>query len=171
VSKNQIFHDQGLISIPASSLGPINISTLHHLRSLHFIVTFRNLSPPKKPFAQTLYLLHQISNNNTLEKITLECHCITRSPHDREKSLTKLWRPLDTALSATKSDSGEPIFGNLKEVEIVLSASTIHPAEICRLTLGKGEFLPSVEARRVMVTVKVDKRGEERGLLDRLRQM
>jgi len=35
----------------------------------------------------------------------------------------------------------------------------------------KGELLPSVEARGVMLTVKVEKGGEERGLLDRLRQM
>ena len=30
---------------PAASFGPINIFTLHHLRSLHFIITFRHLTP------------------------------------------------------------------------------------------------------------------------------
>jgi len=154
---------------PATSFGPISISTLHHLRSLHFVITFRNLSSRKKPFAQTLILLLQLSNRpNALEKITLECHCITKIDTS-EKSLGKLWRPLDTALSAI--GSGEPVFGKLKEVEIVLSASTIPAAEIHRFVMGQGELLPSVEARGVMVSVRVERRGEERALLDQLRQM
>lgn len=67
--------------------------------------------------------------------------------------------------------SGESIFGNLKEVEVILSASTIPTTEIHRVMMGKGELLPSVEARGVVLTVRVEKGGEERGLLDRLRQM
>ena len=152
---------------PASSFAPINISTLQHLRSLHFIITFRNLHHPQ-PFAQTLALLQQISNRNALDKITLECHCITRN-HTSEKSLAKLWRPLDTALSAM--NSGGPVFGKLKEVEIVLSASTIPAAEIHRFVMGQGKLLPNVEAREVMISVRVERGREERGLLDRLRQM
>ena len=152
---------------PAASFGPINISTLHHLRFLHFIITFRNLSSRKKPFAQTLFLLLQLSNRpNALEKLTLECHCITKIDTS-EKSLGKLWRPLNTALSAI--GSGEPVFGKLKEVEIVLSANTIPAAEIHRFVMGQGELLPSVEVRGVMVSVRVESRGE--GLLDQLRQM
>jgi len=66
---------------------------------------------------------------------------------------------------------GVPVFGNLQEVEIVLSTSTMAAPEIRRFAMGKGELLPSVEARGVMVSVRVERRGEERGLLDRLRQM
>jgi len=93
---------------PATSFGPINISTPHHLRCFHFIIIFRNLSSRKKSFAQTLFLLFQLSNGpNALEKITLECHCITKTDTS-EKSLGKLWRPLDTALSAMSHC--EPVF-------------------------------------------------------------
>ena len=117
-----------LISIQASSLGPIDISTLHHLRSLHFIITFLKLTPNEKPFDQTLSLVLQLSNRpNTLEKITVKCHWIQRH-HTYKESLVELWRPLDTALSAMSN--GEPVFGKLKEVEIVLSASAIPAAEI-----------------------------------------
>jgi hypothetical protein len=84
-------------------------------------------------------------------------------------SLAKLWRPLDTTLSAVSG--GEPIFGKLKEVEIVLSASTIRATEIHRFMMGQGELLPSVEAQGAMVSVRVERGVEEEGLLDRLRQM
>jgi hypothetical protein len=67
--------------------------------------------------------------------------------------------------------SGEPVFGKLKEVEIVLSASTIGDTEIYRFMMGQGELLPSIEAQGAMVSVGVEKGGEEEGLLDRLRQM
>lgn len=84
---------------PVSFFGPINVSTLHDLCFLHFIVTFRNLSPPKKLFAQTLFLLLQLSSHpNTLEKITLECHCITKN-RTSDKSLAKLRRPLSVIQS------------------------------------------------------------------------
>jgi hypothetical protein len=66
---------------------------------------------------------------------------------------------------------GVPVFGSLKEVELVLSTSTMAAAEIQRFAMGKGELLPTIEARGVMVSVRVERRGEERGLLDRLRQM
>ena len=66
--------------------------------------------------------------------------------------------------------SGEPVFGKLKEVEIVLSASTIQGAEIHRFMMGQGELLPSVEAQGAMVSVRVERAAEE-GSLDRLRQM
>ena len=152
---------------PAASFGPINISTLHHLRSLHFIITFRHLTPHYQPFAQTLVILLQLSDHpNALGKITLECHCMKKS----YTSLAKLWRPLDTALSAMSG--GEPVFGKPKEVEIVLSASTIRVTEIHRfIMMGQGELLPSVEAQGAMVSVRVERAGEEGGLLDRLRQM
>ena len=67
--------------------------------------------------------------------------------------------------------SGKPVFGKLKEVEIVLSAITIRAAEIHRLVMGQGELLPSVEAHGAMVSVRVERGSEEEGLLDRLRQM
>jgi len=67
--------------------------------------------------------------------------------------------------------SGELVFGKLKDVEIVLSASTIQAAEIHRFMMGKGELLPSVEAQGAMVSVRVERGGAEEGLLDRLRQM
>ena len=56
-------------------------------------------------------------------------------------------------------------------MEIVLSANTIPAAEIHRFVMGQGELLPSVEARGVMVSVRVESSGEGRGLLDQLRQM
>jgi len=158
--------DRQLISIRAFSLGPINISTLHHLRSLYFRTTFQNLGFPQKPFSQILALLQQISDRNTLEKITLECHYLNKS-HTSKKSSAKLWQPLDTALSAM--GDGEPVFGNLKEVEIVLSVSAISAPEILRFVMEQVELLPSVEARGV--TVRVGKGCEENRLLDRLRQM
>jgi len=67
--------------------------------------------------------------------------------------------------------SGEPVFGKPKEVEIVLSASTIRVTEIHQFMMGQGELLPSVEAQGAMVSVRVERAGEEGGLLDRLHQM
>jgi hypothetical protein len=160
--------DQQLISIQGFPLGPINISTLHHLRSLHFLVTFQNLRSPQKPFSQPLTLLQQISDRQTLEKITLKCYYINKS-YTSETSLATLWQPLDTALSAM--GSGEPVFGHLKEVEIVLSVSAMSASEIPRFVMRQKELLPSVEARGVMISVRVDKGCEESGLLDWLRQM
>jgi len=66
---------------------------------------------------------------------------------------------------------GKPVFGKLKEIEIVLSASTIRATEIHRFMMGQGELLPSVEAQAAMVSVRVERTGEEGGLLDRLHQM
>ena len=67
---------------PAASFGPINISTLHHLCFLHFIITFRHLTPHYQPFTQTLVLLLQLSDHpNALEKITLECHFRRKAIH------------------------------------------------------------------------------------------
>jgi hypothetical protein len=66
---------------------------------------------------------------------------------------------------------GEPVNGKLKEVEIVLSASTIPAVEIHRFMMEQRELLASVEARGAMVSVRAEKGGEEEGLLDRLRQM
>jgi hypothetical protein len=63
---------------------------------------------------------------------------------------------------------GKPVFGKLKEVETVLSASAIPAAEIHGFIMRQGELLPTVEAQGVMVSVRLD---EELGLLDRLRQM
>jgi len=83
--------------------------------------------------------------------------------------LAELWQPLDTALSAMSG--GEPVFGKLKEVEIVLSASTIRATEIHRFMMGQGELLPSVEAQGAMVSVRVERDDEGKGLLDWLRQM
>ena len=56
--------------------------------------------------------------------------------------------------------SGEPVFGNLQEVEIVLSASTIPAADMHRLVMGQGELLLSVETPGVVVSVRVEKRSE-----------
>jgi len=67
--------------------------------------------------------------------------------------------------------SGEPVFGKLKEVEIILSASTIRATVIHRFMMGQGGLLPSVEAQGAMVSVRVERDGEEGGLLDRLRQI
>ena len=50
----------------------------------------------------------------------------------------------------------ETIFGNLKEAEIVLSASTITLDTIDRFMGEKEELLPGVKARGVVVTVRVD---------------
>jgi hypothetical protein len=67
--------------------------------------------------------------------------------------------------------SGKPVFGHLNEVEIVLLVNAIPAPEIPRFVMKQKELLPSVEAREVMVSVRVDKGREESGLLDRLRQM
>ena len=67
--------------------------------------------------------------------------------------------------------SGEPLFGNLKEVEIVLSVSAIPAREISRFVMGQKELLPGVEAHGVMISVRTEKGRGESGLLDRLRQM
>ena len=68
---------------------------------------------------------------------------------------------------------GEPVFGMLKEVEIVFSASIIQATAIHRFMTRQGELLPSVIAQGAMVSVRVpvERDGEEGGLLDRLRQM
>ena len=159
----------------AASLGPITIAHLHHLRSLYLVIDFQEL-----PFHDTLSLLLQISTRtkpNIIEKITFECHCIAfpyaATPRDTAKILTEIWKPLDAALCATRSESEhglEPIFGNLKEVEIVLAASTVMPQEIDMFMVAKEELLPVVKARGVVVTVRVDEADEKR-LLDRLREM
>ncbi|KIM49915.1 hypothetical protein M413DRAFT_439045 [Hebeloma cylindrosporum] len=150
-----------------SYIGPINISSLHSLRSLHFIVSFRKLSS-QKPFAPTLALLLQISNRpNLIERITVECHCIMPRRGEGEKKLAKTWRPLDTVLSAEEG----AIFRNLKEVEIVLSVNTILPTEIHRVVTNRGELLPRVEARGVVLTVRVDSCSQDSGFLERLREM
>jgi hypothetical protein len=67
--------------------------------------------------------------------------------------------------------SGEPVFGKLKAVEIVLSASTIQALEIHRFMMGHGELFPSVQAQGALISVRVEQGGEEEELLDRLRQM
>ena len=114
-----------------------------------------------QPFAETLFLLLQLSNRpNILEKITVECHCI-RKHHVYNESLAKIWQPLDTALSAMSG--GEPVFGNMKEVEIVLSASIIRTTEIHRFMTGQGELLPSIEAQGEMVSVRVERATREKG--------
>jgi len=59
--------------------------------------------------------------------------------------------------------SAEPVFGKLKEVEILLSASTIPAAEI--------QLLPSIKARVVVMLIKVERRGEETGSLEWLHHM
>ena len=43
--------------------------------------------------------------------------------------------------------SSKPVFGKLKEVEIILSSSTIRAAEIHRFMIKQGEVLPSAEAQ------------------------
>ena len=97
---------------------PLPLSPLHH-----------HLTPHKQPFSQTTSLLLQLSNRpNTVEK--------NHRRMSLKESLAKLWRPLYTALSAMSS--GEPVFGKLKEMEIVLSASTIQAAEIHRFMMGQG---------------------------------
>ena len=83
--------------------------------------------------------------------------------------LAELWRPLDTALSAMSG--GEPVFGKLKEVEIVLSASTIWATEIHPFMMEQGELLPSVEAQGAIVLVRVERNDKEEGLLNWLHQM
>jgi hypothetical protein len=116
----------------------------------------RSNSKTYLPFDDTLSLL-QISTRpkpNAIEKITLECHCITfpyrAITRDSGKTLAEIWRPLDAALCATrpKSDHGvETIFGNLKEVEIVLSSSTITLDAIDRFMGEKEELLPGVKTQ------------------------
>ena len=67
---------------------------------------------------------------------------------------------------------GKPVFGKPKEVEIVLSVSTIWVTEIHQfIMMGQGEFFPSVEAQGEMASVRVERASEEGGLLDWLRQM
>jgi hypothetical protein len=140
---------------------------LHHLHSLHFLVIFPKPIFPNTSLSQTLALLQQISDGNTLKKITLECQYRHRSY--TYSSLAKWWQPLDTALSAM--GSGEPLFGRLKEVEIVLSVNDISAPDIPRLLMKQKELLPSVEARGVMISVRLDKGHGERELLGWLRQM
>jgi len=159
-----------------SSLGPINLSTLHHVRFLYFIVNFRYMEY-HKPFAQPLAMLSQISDRaegNSIEKVSLECHCITPiARHAGEKALARMWQPLDNALSGT-SELGtcrRTTFAKLKEVEVVLSSGTISPVEIRWVTARKGELLPSVEAQGVALTMKVRRSREEMGLLHQLREM
>jgi hypothetical protein len=67
-------------------------------------------------------------------------------------------------------NGGEPVFGKLKEVEIVVSPSTIPTMEIRRFMMEQRELLPSVEAQGTMVSIRVERDSEEGGLLDRLRQ-
>jgi hypothetical protein len=67
--------------------------------------------------------------------------------------------------------SGEQVFGKLKEVEIILPASTIPTADIYRFVMGQEELLPSVEVQGMTVTVIVERHSEERGLLDLLHQI
>jgi hypothetical protein len=140
------------------------------------------LNPPHKPFAQLLAVLAQISDRtkgDTLEKISLECHCITpmaRRTYQSEKALAKTWQPLDTALSASSemgldSARSRATFAKLEEVEVVLSASTMSPFEIRWVMAEKGKLLPNVEARGVTLTMKVGKGGEEMRLLNQLREM
>ena len=127
------------------SFGPINISTLHHLRSLHLIITFQNLRSRKNrsPKQSSSY-----SNSPTApmlsKKSPSNVTASLKSTH-LKKSIAKLWRPLDSALSAM--GSGEPVFGYRRGVEIVLSASTIPAAQIHRFVMGQGKLLPSVDAR------------------------
>jgi hypothetical protein len=64
----------------------------------------------------------------------------------------------------------ETIFGNLKEVEIVLSSSTIMLDAIDRFMGAKEELLPGVKARGVVVTARMEETDEKR-LLDWLREM
>jgi hypothetical protein len=134
----------------------------------HFLVTFHNPSSPKKHSPKHWLYYNKSPIATPSKKITLECHYINKS-HTSEESPATLWRPLDTALSAMGGSN--PVFGYLKEVEIILSVSAIPAPEIRRFVMGQQELLPSVEARGVMVLVRVDKGREESGLLDRLRQM
>ncbi|KIM49912.1 hypothetical protein M413DRAFT_6732 [Hebeloma cylindrosporum] len=130
----------------------INISPLHHLRSLHFLVSFRDLVS-FTPFAPTLALLLQISNRpNAIERITIECHCIFEKGDEGQTPFATVWWPLDALLSASTSNNEDAIFGNLKEVEIILSENTIPPDVIDYFVKTKGELLPNVEARGVGLT-------------------
>lgn len=52
-----------------------------------------------------------------------------------------------------------------------MSASTITAGEIHQFVMGQGELLPSIEARGVTVSIRVDEDREQIRLLDRLRQM
>ena len=91
------------------------------LPPLHIHIS--KLNPQQKPFAQTIFLLLQLSNRpNILERSPLNITTSKKS-HTSEESLAELWRPLDTALSGMSS--GELAYGKLKEVEIVLSAIAI----------------------------------------------
>jgi len=67
--------------------------------------------------------------------------------------------------------AGKLVFGMLKEVEIAFSASIIRAMEIHRFMTRQGELLPSVIAQGGMILVRVERDGEEGGLLDRLRQI
>ena len=49
-----------------------------------------------------------------------------------------------------------------------MSASTILATEIHRFMMGQGELLPSVEAQGATVSVRVERDGEEEGLLDQI---
>jgi len=175
---NQLINIYIYVNIsPAFSLGPITITQLHHLRSIYVAINFQDLLVP---FDDTLSLLLQISTRpkpNAIEKIILECHCITFPypwiTQDSGNTLAEIWRPLDAALCATrpKPEYGvETIFGNLKEVEIILSANTIAQEAIDRFMKEKEELLPGVKAWGVVVTVRVDD-TEEKRLLDWLREM
>jgi len=165
-----------LILVTGSSLGPINLSTLHYLQSLHFIINFRHTAS-HKPLAQLLALLSQISDRakgNSVEKVSLECHFIAPAArHAGEKGLARIFQPLDHALSATLElgPHRRTTFAKLKEVEVVLSTGTISPADIRWIMARKGELLPSVEARGVTLTVKVGRSREETELLHQLREM
>jgi hypothetical protein len=66
---------------------------------------------------------------------------------------------------------GEPVYEKLKEVDIVLSAITIRAVEIRQFMMEQRELLPSVEEQGAMVSVRVERGGEEEALLDRLHQM
>ncbi|KAF8892361.1 hypothetical protein CPB84DRAFT_1783809 [Gymnopilus junonius] len=156
----------------SSSIGPIDLSPLHNLRSLKFVVSFRRTQ--HSPFCQVLRLLGQLTfQPNLVEQITLECYFLRLPRHTNPKDIAAPqregrspsanltpteWHAVDKLLSKSA-------YRNLKEVKIELAPN---------LLVGEDEhvqpvfqrLLPGLSKRGVSVLVRVESRKDERFLLE-----
>ncbi|KDR71219.1 hypothetical protein GALMADRAFT_229613 [Galerina marginata CBS 339.88] len=139
-----------------SSVGPINLAAAPRLRSLRFIVSFRQ-THAHGPFPEVLRLLSQASMHlNHVETVVIDCHCI-RPVEDKARRAE--WHPLDKMLSRRG-------FGRLRDVKIVLSTSTSAVGERQKLVSSFQDLLPGVERKGGLISVhtRVDK--DERFLIE-----
>ncbi|KAF8162560.1 hypothetical protein B0H34DRAFT_691774 [Crassisporium funariophilum] len=146
------------------SSDPINISstTLPHLHTLRFTVSFRQMRSRGGPFHKIHGLLGQLLSDtdatatNNIKSITFDVNFLQVASD--EKSIRSTWRPIEILLE-------HPGFARLQEIKIRLPTSTNGVQARGMFGLAFEYFFVGLRGRGVKVTMEVLHGRDERFLV------